>query len=91
MSNLTTAERYFDAWNAHDAEAIAATFAQGGTYTDPTVAELDAQATGAYALSLVAAFPDLRFDLVSTAVTDDGCVAAQWVMRGTNTASFMAI
>ena len=89
MSNLTIAERYFDGWNAHDAEAIAATFAPGGTYTDPTVAELDAQATGAYALSLVAAFPDLRFDLVSTAVTDDGCVAAQWVMRGTNTASFM--
>ncbi len=89
MSNLTIAERYFDGWNAHDAEAIAATFAPGGTYTDPTVSQLDAQATGAYALSLVAAFPDLRFDLVTTAVTDDGGVAAQWVMRGTNTASFM--
>src|SRR5262249_54737878 len=74
-----------------DAEAIAATFAPGGTYTDPTVADLDAEATGAYALSLVAAFPDLRFDLVTTAETDDGGVAAQWVMRGTSTEPFMGL
>jgi steroid delta-isomerase-like uncharacterized protein len=91
LSHLAIAQRYFDGWNAHDAEAIAATFAPGGTYTDPTVSDLDGAATGAYALSLVAAFPDLRFDLFSTAETDDGGVAAQWVMRGTNTEPFMGL
>jgi steroid delta-isomerase-like uncharacterized protein len=91
LRHLAIAHRYFDGWNAHDADAIAATFAPGGTYTDPTVSDLDGPATGAYALSLVAAFPDLRFDLVSTAETEDGGVAAQWVMRGTNTASFMGL
>jgi ketosteroid isomerase-like protein len=29
-------QRYFDAWNAHDAAGIVATFADGGTYADPT-------------------------------------------------------
>jgi predicted ester cyclase len=91
LNHLAVAHRYFDGWNTHDAEVIAATFAPGGTYTDPTVADLDGEATGAYALSLVAAFPDLRFDLASVALTDDGSVAAQWVMRGTNTASFMGL
>ena len=36
MERLAHAHAYFDGWNAHDAEAIAATFAPGGTYTDPT-------------------------------------------------------
>ena len=88
IPNLDLAQRYFDGWNAHDPAAIAATFASSGTYTDPNVSDLDAEATGAYAMSLVAAFPDLRFDLVTTAVTDAGSVAAEWVMRGTNTGSF---
>ena len=88
IPNLDLAQRYFDGWNAHDPAAIAATFASSGTYTDPNVSNLDAEATGAYAVSLVAAFPDLRFDLVTTALTDAGSVAAEWVMRGTNTGSF---
>ena len=37
MDRLAHAQRYFDGWNAHDAEAIAATFAPGGTYYDPLV------------------------------------------------------
>ena len=88
MDRLAHAQRYFDGWNAHDAEAIAATFASGGTYSDPLVQRLDADATGAYAVGLAAAFPDLRFELVTASLTDDGAVAAQWVMRGTNSGSF---
>ncbi len=33
------AQRYFGAWNRRDPEAIAATFVEGGTYTDPNVPE----------------------------------------------------
>ena len=46
------------------------------------------EATGAYAPGLAAAFPDLRFELVSASLTEDGAVAAQWVMRGTNSGPF---
>ena len=88
MDRLAHAARYFEGWNAHDAEAIAAAFAPGGTYTDPLVQGLDAEATGAYAVSLTSAFSDLRFELVSTAMTVDGAVSAQWIMRGTNDGSF---
>ena len=49
------------------------------------------RATGAYAAGLVASFPDLRFELVSAALTADDSVAAQWVMRGTNTGSFAGL
>jgi steroid delta-isomerase-like uncharacterized protein len=88
MDRLAHAQRYFDGWNAHDADVIAATFALDGTYADPLVQGLDPGATGAYAVGLAAAFPDLRFELVTSSLTDDGAVAAQWVMRGTNSGPF---
>ena len=33
---LTQAAPYFQAWNAHDAGAVTAALADGGTYADPT-------------------------------------------------------
>jgi hypothetical protein len=59
MDGTALAQRYFDGWNAHDADAIAATFAPGGTYSDPAIRDLDGPATGAYAVGIAAAFPDL--------------------------------
>ena len=86
MGATDVVQGYFDAWNRHDPEAIAATFVQGGTYTDPNVPEgLSGRAIAEYASGLFAAFPDLLFDLDSHSSTDDGVVAARWVMRGTNT------
>jgi hypothetical protein len=32
---LEIAQRYFNAWNQHDAGAIVATFAENGIYSDP--------------------------------------------------------
>src|ERR1700684_4139668 len=86
---LLVAQRYFDAWNQHDADAIVAAFAEGGTYADPkTGGPLAGAAIGAYAQALWAAFPDLAFEVVSTAQNDSGLVSAEWLMKGTNTASF---
>jgi steroid delta-isomerase-like uncharacterized protein len=86
MEATDVAKRYFDAWNQRDPEAIVATFADGGTYSDPNVPEgLSGQAIAHYAGGLFAAFPDLSFDLLSHGSISDGVVAAQWVMRGTNT------
>jgi len=88
-SPLAVAQRYFDAWNQRDAAAIVATFADGGTYADPTTAgPLTGAAIGAYAQTLWTAFPDLSFETVSVAQNGSGLVSVEWLMKGTNTASF---
>lgn len=59
MSMADTVQRYFDAWNAHDADAIVATFADRGTYEDPSTAgALSGADIGANAAALWAAFPE---------------------------------
>src|SRR5215204_2109694 len=50
MDSERLVERYFDAWIAHDAPAIVSTFADGGTYSDPTTpVALVGDAIGEYA------------------------------------------
>jgi steroid delta-isomerase-like uncharacterized protein len=86
MEEMDVARRYFAAWNSHDPGAIVATFAEGGTSSDPASgAELTGAAIAANAGALFAAFPDLTFDIASVGLTGDGTIAAEWVMRGTNT------
>jgi len=43
MHPLDVAHTYFDAWNRRDPAAIVSTFAEGGTYSDPTVPPLAAE------------------------------------------------
>lgn len=89
MSVLDLATRYFDAWNARDADAVAATFAPGGTYHDPTLPEpLNAAALKGYCAGLWETFPDLSFELLGVKLSGGDAVAAEWVMRGTNSGSF---
>ena len=85
MNPLDVAQTYFDSWNQRDPAAIVATFAEGGTYSDPIAAGLSGPALAANASRLFAAFPDLSFEILSAAQTGDHSVAAQWMMRGTNT------
>jgi len=83
------AQRYFDAWNQHDAGAIVATFAETGFYSDPvTLGPLTGAAIGAYAQGLWDAFPDLSFEIVSIAENTSGLVSVEWVMKGTNGGPF---
>lgn len=91
MTLLEMARRYLDAWNAHDADAIVGTFADGGTYRDPTTGPLTGDAIGAYAKGLWGAFPDLSFDIASVAEIGVGRVLAEWTMRGTNTEAFRGL
>jgi steroid delta-isomerase-like uncharacterized protein len=84
MQPVDVARHYFNAWNRHDPTAILATFAEGGSYSDPTTGgALRGEAIAAYAGGLFAVFPDLSFEIVSAGATDPRTVAAQWVMRGT--------
>jgi steroid delta-isomerase-like uncharacterized protein len=85
-------QHYTDAWNRHDAAGIVATFADGGTYTDPSSSGPLAGATiGTYAQSLWEAFPDLTFETASLTHNGQGLVSAEWLMKGTNTGSMMGL
>lgn len=91
MDPLAVARSYFDAWNARDPAAIAASFIPHGSYSDPAVSGLTPSATAEYAEALFAAFPDLAFDLRSIGAVSEDVVAAQWVMRGTNRGSYQGL
>lgn len=88
MSHLTAPraliDAYFDGWNAHDADAVAATFRPGGTYSDPTTSNpVPAAELHRVLEPLCAAFPDLTFER-SAAVGGGGRYVVEWVMRGHN-------
>ena len=86
MSLTTALDRYFAAWNDHDADAVVRSLVEGGTYEDPTTGgPLNGAALSESVALLLVGFPDIHFDLVSVAPTSDTTAAAQWVMRGTNT------
>ena len=88
MSALAATKRYFDAWNERSAEAIVAVIQPGGTYEDPlTGGPLAGVEIARYAGELFEAFPDLSFEIISETETGPNSVAAEWVMRGTNTGS----
>ena len=91
MNNLSVAQRYFDAWNKHDAQTIIETFADNGTYQDPVAGRINAREIGAYTKGLWEAFPDLSFSIITKAEAGSGMVAAQWLMTGTNSGPFMGI
>ena len=92
MDALEVAQRYFDSWIHRDADGILAVFTEAGTYSDPTAGQgLRRQATADYARRLWDAFPDLTFEIISKAHTGPESVAAQWLMRGTNSGSLQGL
>lgn len=91
MTCLDIANNYFHAWNARDANAIVKTFADDGTYHDPTAGEISGGAIGANAKRLWEAFPDLSFEIVSIAEAGPARVVTEWIMTGTNVGAFQGL
>lgn len=87
---IDIAQKYFDAWNAHDAIGLVSTFAIDGVYQDPN-RTAHGDEIGAYAQGLWEAFPDLSFELVSKAETTTEMVVAEWLMTGTNSKPFQGL
>jgi steroid delta-isomerase-like uncharacterized protein len=87
---LAQAEAYFGAWNAHDPEAVAAAFTEGGSYTGPAVTgpPLTGSAIAEHARALLTAFPDLSFEITGGHPADGNQVITQWLLHGTNTGSW---
>ncbi len=78
-------EKYFSAWNAHDTDAILATFTIDGTYSDPVGGKnLSGQNYADYASSLFITFPDLKLELIENSVASTGVIAAPWLLFGTH-------
>lgn len=89
---IAVAQRYFDGWNRRDPAAVLETMAPNGTYADPTTGgPIGGQSFSGYMKGLFSAFPDVSFEVASVGVAAPDLVAAQWVMRGTNTGSMYGL
>ena len=86
MNALEVSQRSTDAWNKHDADALVAVYAEGGT---PLRHPLTGQAIADFAKSVWAAYPDMSLEIISRGDTGGGLVAVQWVLHGTHTGPFM--
>ena len=85
MNASEIVKHHFDAWNRRDADAIVATFTEGGTYTAPIAGQgLTVEAVRRFAQGIFTAFPDVSFEIVSIGDTGGGLVATQWLGRATN-------
>lgn len=85
MSLHSALDRYFDAWNAHDPDAVVASMTDTGTYEDPTTGgPLAGDALRDSITSLLVGFPDLSFDVESVSAASDTEAVGRWRMHGTN-------
>ena len=89
MNALEVSQRSIDAWNKHDADALVAVYAEGGTYHTPRLAHpLTGKAIGDFAKSVWAAYPDMSLEIISRGDTGEGLVASQLVLHGTHTGPY---
>jgi hypothetical protein len=66
MNAIEVAQNNFNSWNRHDADAIVAAYAKGGTYRTPRKGhDLTGQAIGDFAKSVWVAFPDASLEIIS--------------------------
>ena len=80
-------ERQLQAWNAHDAAAVAAFFAQDATLHDAGgETARGREAIEARTRMYLEAFPDLRLDIQSIEVDGNTCTM-EWKASGTNSGS----
>jgi steroid delta-isomerase-like uncharacterized protein len=90
MNAIEIAQSQFNSWNRHDADAIVAAYAKGGTYRTPRVDhDLTGQAIGDFARSVWTAFPDASLEVISIGDTGGGLVAIQWILHGSHTGPLM--
>jgi steroid delta-isomerase-like uncharacterized protein len=84
-------EATYAAWNAHDADAVAAVFAEDAVVVDRGVGEVRGrEAIRIRAAELLAAFPDLRLERGSL-VVDDAANADEWTLRATHLGQYFGL
>src|SRR5829696_2439049 len=76
--------RYTDAINAHDAEALAALYAEGSGLVEPAGAFMGREAVSDYWSRFFEAFPDVKGRDMFKAENGDTAIN-EWIFTGTNT------
>jgi DNA-binding transcriptional ArsR family regulator len=77
-TTATVLDRYYDAWNRHDATAVAASFAAGGVYPDPlTRVDLSGDTLTPHVQDVLDVIRDLRIAVTRT-VADEDAAAVVW-------------
>jgi steroid delta-isomerase-like uncharacterized protein len=84
-------EATYAAWNAHDADAVAAVFADDAVVVDTGIGEVRGrEAVRDRVAALLAAFPDLRLTRRSL-VVDEAANADEWTLTGTHQGEYLGI
>jgi steroid delta-isomerase-like uncharacterized protein len=85
MNAMQQADAYFNAWNAHDTDAIIALFSDRGSYADPNVpGGISGPHLAGYVHAIVAGFSDLEFEIAKKFECGSGEIVAEWLMKGTH-------
>ena len=82
----------YAAWNAHDAKAVAAVFAEDAQIVDVAAGTVirGREAIRDSAIARFTGFPDFSLEK-RTLLIDGNANADRWIMRGTHTGDFMGI
>jgi heme-degrading monooxygenase HmoA/predicted ester cyclase len=76
-------DRFYDAWNRHDAAGVAASLETGGVYSDPlTRVPRSGDELTEHVQGVLDVIPDLRISITRT-IADDDSVAIVWTIEGT--------
>jgi predicted ester cyclase len=89
MNPIEVVQNNVKNWQKHHADAIAAAYAEGGTYLHPISKEpFSGQAIAEFAKAVFAFYPDFSLDIVSIAQSGDSLVILEWLYGGTNTGAW---
>jgi steroid delta-isomerase-like uncharacterized protein len=89
MNAIEVVQRSNKAYNAHDADALAALYAEDVTYSHPRAGQGTGKAIVNFAKTVWAAYPDVSIELITAGDTGGGLVATQWIFRGTQTGPYL--
>lgn len=86
MPIKSLAERYLEAWNKHDVDAVMSYFSTDAVYIDTT---LDRELVGANEISrhvewMMDICPDIYFEIVDGSGIGNGRLSIEWYMHGSN-------
>jgi steroid delta-isomerase-like uncharacterized protein len=78
-------ERYNNAWNDHDVDAIVGMHTTNSVFENHTTGDLNVgrEAIGSAIRGIFTVFPDLRFETRRAYIRDD-LVVQEWIARGTH-------
>jgi hypothetical protein len=82
---IEVTRRYHDAWNGRDADALVASFAKDGIFSNPdTYPGINGEALATFVKGVWEAIPDFSIELLNAGEIEPGVVAHHWLIRGTS-------